>query len=390
MPQDQTLLLAKTSATLREIERLEQVLEDSHIHEDLRQRVANRFAVKIKNSRRAVQAIIATLERGATDSSSWTELREARRQIVPLYREFAAFVQGALVRSAGLDEGLCEIGDAMAAELSRRTGPTWDGLTILGPDSESYVDLAGLIRLPFPQTGVWDLPIVGHEFGHFVAPLLYESTFEGARAYRLKDYLAERASHDPRGARHLGEQFADLFAAYALGPAYACTCVVLRFDVLSAFDDGPFHPSPAKRVYWILKLLEKLDTRAGLLRPYAPIIDRLRSLWSAGLAAAAPSGGLSDKDVSVLDQELAQMFELFDQLVPDQARYDSWSRAQGLATGLDPDRDSLPRLQNGETIVDIVNAGWLARLYLNSENALAVRTITERVAKLCSQKLSQG
>ncbi len=144
-------------------------------------------------------------------SSWWKELSEVRGECAIPFAECLAFALGPLVRgipwqgSRGLDNGLCNIADEMLNELSVRTPQSWSRRTVLS-DSEFMTDPAQIIRLRFPVTSIWDLPIAAHEFGHLLG-LSPKSRFQ-----RLIESLAR--GYQERNWVH--EHFADLFATYLL------------------------------------------------------------------------------------------------------------------------------------------------------------------------------
>jgi hypothetical protein len=329
----------------------------------------------------SLKSLIQKVENKSDLAAAWAELQNLRRQLAPVFRESLAFVHGALLRTAALDDGLCELGDAIASELSRSSGTTWTGLTIMTWEGESYDDLVELIRIRSPEVSIWSLPIVAHEFGHFAGQTLAERV-GGDRFYRFKEYLQKKKQEDARAARHLDELFADLYATYTFGPAYACTAVVLRFDPTVAFQPGLMHPSPDARVYWILKLLQKIDDGAGVVRPYREIIGRLRGSWQATVAAAGQQSP-ANLDRTTLDEQFDELFKILDGLVPDDAQYPGWLRAQALANSLDPDSEAAPKAAADTTLADVLNAAWLCRLRLKSDQPASVRIIGDRAASLC-------
>ena len=304
----------------------------------------------------------------------WTTLREIRLKCHVLFPEYLDVAEGILVRSFGLDRGLCGIADAMLKDLSLQTGARWDRFTILG-GAEFYGDTArtDLIRLRFPDLSIWSLPIAAHEFGHF-----FEASQDSLR--ELLDRDRELGSHYQL---HLHEYFADLFATYLLGPSFACTCVLLRFDPSVARWDWATHPSSAKRIYFITKTLERMD-HANVDQEYKLISDRLLTIWRA-LGKAAGQTTKLGKDVSTsLDQLHDELYSQLMEQIP--GPYNGWSRAQQVADQL----QAVIVRTTTETeysahhedfmrdakinIPDLLNAAWLLRLRFEFSNSLMVQS----------------
>jgi hypothetical protein len=354
-------LLLQLRGDLRDLDEAERVLENRALDAGLRERVRAPFTREFKRRRDALKHQEQELTSGETALlDTWRDFRQTHADCGALYRECLALTVGALNRAAGLDGGLCAIADALLDDLGRRLADIkWGRFTLLA-EGEFFADLAGIIRLQFPAN-VWNLPVAVHEFGHFLGPRLEDHVPGGLSQHPFQDMLTSEQSVGTLPAGYLHEHFADLFAIYALGPAFACNCLLLRFD--PAVDDGRTHPGAAKRAYVILRALDALGRAANKNRPpFASVARQLDDWWKKTMASAAPSLVLQPEQLLQLDNWVDQLFDLLEGLTPA-LRYgeQDWLRAQRLNAELRPDGNPLA-LQAGDRLADVLNAGWLYRL----------------------------
>ena len=100
----------------------------------------------------------------------------------------------------------------------------------------------------------------------------------------------ERAKR-PNLGNFAEELFADTFATYVGGPAYAYSCLLLRLNPTAAHGDvKPTHPASVKRAVAILTTLDALEAahqRSGKAAgSLAPWVADLRAAWADRLRAA--------------------------------------------------------------------------------------------------------
>ena len=120
---------------------------------------------------------------------------------MPLFAECLAYAIGPSIRERGLDGGLCAIADGLLEELSQRMQQPWRRRALLA-GAECVNVIAQIIRVRFPATSIWDLPIAAHEFGHVVGQVMQT---DGAIAGLIGG--ADRSMWP-----WIHEHFADIFA----------------------------------------------------------------------------------------------------------------------------------------------------------------------------------
>ena len=199
-----------------------------------------------------------------------------------------------------LDDEMFLIADELIGDLANAVF-AWPAITILA-ESEYTSDHARIIGLRYPAVSIWDLPIAAHEFGHIVA------SEEGPLDFRELAKDSKKVD-----AKLLEEHFADIFATYALGPAFACTMILHRFDPLNAHPVIEWtHPGDAKRVYCILETLRKMEDSRGW-GGWLPWVDeKVRKPWEASLAAVDQRRDLDWKVLDELDRWLEKVLGLFE------------------------------------------------------------------------------
>jgi len=382
MVDERSILLAQLQALGQELQRSEELIGAPQIAGTLRTRVQARFELLIHQQRQAVQDLARDIPTAQSLETYWMSLHAIREQCGGVFRECLAFLEGALVRKAGFDDGLCEIADALLDEINRRADSRWDRFTIVA-DGEFFADMAEIIRLRFPESSIWSLPVAAHEFGHFLGPALEVHTADGRSRHPFQELLERARQQDARAGSFLHEHFADVFATYAVGPAYPFACILLRFDPTMAHRDGSQHPSNAKRAYLILKVLEKMDAGNGVVRQFRDIIEQLRTAWDRMLVAAAQPSDLDPQVVLALDALLDELWMLLNSYLPPKLRYAGWLRAQQLAEELAPGKQAAPKFQAGDKLVDAINAAWLCRFRHWNDSGAALQHIAARALLLC-------
>jgi hypothetical protein len=289
-----------------------------------------------------------------------------------LFNEVLAYLH-ATGGSAFANSGVVSLARGLVGELSAKL--SLGVPPVIAPDiGDSFADFVQLIRLRFPPAGVWDVPIVAHEFGHFAAYRLtsWEDGLQRSQTVRefIKNYLAgkniQSDADQKKWRQWLNEFFADIFATYCIGPCYAASALLLRFDVTEG--DSPTHPSNAARAVAILETLREMDKEG-----YRIAITVLTSRWSELLGLA---GG--NFDVEPIPEIAYKLFGVV-KTIASGARYDGWSCANELQYVLsDPNKAA----KTGFEARDLLNAAWLARAGDGADPA----TINARALELWAQQ----
>jgi hypothetical protein len=361
------------------------------IDPNLRKRLEVRFNKLFNDQSKALESLRKLVERGASLSACWSSYQRISQECKPLFQECLVLTQGALARRENIDNGLCRIADTLLDDLSHRTDIQWGRFTILA-EEEFFTHMAQVVRLRFPEVGVWNLPVAAHEFGHYVGPKLEIQESDGMSSHPFQDVVRDETRS--RGEQHsyfVHEYFADLFATYSLGPAYACTCILLRFDLSEAYTEGEYHPSAATRVYWILRVLEKMDkAQGGVTRPYRGIIRHLEQIWRSGLAATDQQEYLNKDVTNPIDALLRKLYQLVDRAWPD-VRYRSWARVVELSSQLLSDKEPEQVLTDADRLPDLINAAWRCRLVQKGQDVdMRVRKIGDRTVQFCNHVIDRA
>ena len=381
---ERSILTAQLLALGQQVARAEQAVQNQQPDQFPQNRAAQPLLQTAQNLRGRVDGLRdAVGERNAPSPPDWQALRDLRPQVAALSGECLAFVQGVALRTGGVDDGLCALADTLLDEVASTTQQlAWLRYTV--PAEREFVnDLAQVVRVRVPDVGIWSLPMAVHEFGHFYGPRIEERHPTTGAVDRPLDLMlrGERQAGGVEAWSHLHERFADLFAVYATGPAYACTCVLLRLDATRAAESEWTHPSPNARAYLTLKGLGPVLAGApGLLGDYREIDRELGLHWDR-IRTAAGQGPLAEDERDEADGWFNRLFPLLQQ--GSLARYNGWLAVQRLAGAIDPRNDSEAVAQPGEGLRDVLNAAWLVRLRYWDE-PFAVREIGARAKQLCA------
>jgi hypothetical protein len=294
---------------------------------------------------------------------TWHSLASWEESDGILFREALAYLhaKGPL---AHRDSGAAPLAGGLIAELCDKL--SLGEPPVIAPDADdSFNDFVQIIRLRYPSAGIWDVPVVAHELGHFAA---YRLTSWGdglQRSQKVREFICEyladngieKENAQKRWRHWLNEFFADAFATYCVGPCYAASCLLLRFNVAQACsNENETHPSSAARAAAILEILSEMNRSvANPFRapPYTIVIERLRLRWSELLASA--DGDCKIEWVPAMAHKLYQVVRA----VAVNARYDNWSYAEATLQSVLTDGTNVP--DHRFSTCDLLNAAWLAR-----------------------------
>jgi hypothetical protein len=365
--------------------RVQALLRDERVLAAARTAVTGRFLRVLSEQLHHLDA--AEVELAGPGSVPWPILAELERRGRPVQREALEFLGGSLLLRDGLDSEpaalaggragprVSALADQLLRDDAEATGVNWSARTVLGPAPllETSTDV---IRVRFPDWSIWNLPLLAHEFGHLVArdtPELRPGRF----------YEADPGVDHTTRERQLEELFADVFATYTLGPAFAADAILLHLDPADAHLPRGDHPAHGERAAAILATLRRMDAVAGS-GAYSDVLEVLTRTWTAAVAAC---GGDPAAEPSALAraEALGRLVETYYRLgaAYTPARW-SWAARTGqeLASqlpGLGDLRASSRAAGLGEpSLRDLLNVLWAARL----DGSLPLTTLTNLALRL--------
>jgi hypothetical protein len=186
----------------------------------------------------------------------FAKLAALERSTDNVAREGTSLAMGALARHAGLDEGSCDQADRFVEWLAGKGDVKVARMSIPG-DAHSVHRSTDVIRRQVPDYGIWDLPVLAHEFGHLAAGInAWDSETDAVTA----PVAVELEGLDGAARSQAIELFCDLFATYSLGPSFLCTLVFHRCNPAASahVSSTASHPSDPMRVFAAERLLGHL------------------------------------------------------------------------------------------------------------------------------------
>jgi len=342
------------------IEKVEELVRESlHV-------AIENWIEKIDDSLKALKALAEEgISNQPTIEAAWKQYAEIMTEQTRLFSfsDYVEFLGGLALRDAGLDEGICQIADELVQSCSAIGKTNWNALTI--PANNEAVTLARSIRMGFPEWTLWAVPLTAHELGHVLITGGRNRLESGDTKTQWERYIFNQVSGRnkkvQRDRQHLLIYLADAFATYAMGPAYACSAILLRFNPLSAYTDGDKYPADAKRAYVILNMLrrmlanDKQDTP-----PYDKTVDRLEAGWNSALARINSPASLSQAQKDHLESFNSYMLS---QLSKGKGLYRGrrLKRTRAALDSLLANQSPSEILKGDEEGRDVLNAAWECR-----------------------------
>jgi hypothetical protein len=291
--------------------------------------------------------------------AAWHELAVWEKTDASLFREVLAYLQ-AIGQPALPASGAGLLARGLVAELCTKL-PLGDPPVIAPDVADSFSDFVEIIRLRYPPAGIWDVPVVAHELGHFAAYRLTSWEDGLQRSQAVRGFISEQLdaksiqseSEREKWRFWLNELFADAFATYCVGPCYAASALLLRFDVAQACDgDQRTHPSSAARAVAILEILREMNREAQ--DSYTTAINVLERQWM-DLLGFAEKGNCRGEWVPEMAYQLHQIVRK----VARRVQYENWRYADESLQYVLTDPTKAP--EQRFTARDLLNAAWLAR-----------------------------
>jgi hypothetical protein len=354
-PQPASILLGRIALEQRRLERARSTLVGAGpAAVRLESMAGDRLRTLLGDMDRRWADLARAVGRGDVDAARLGRLDSLQRATDRVLSEALALSLGALAREFALDDGVCDDADLLIRELAGRIDRRFARPTVPG-EQEVLHRASDVVRCRVPGHGLWDLPVMAHEFGHLVVAGLQPYDAVGDQVRRPVDaWLAQ--FDGPRRSR-AEELFCDMFATYALGPSYVCGLVLHRLDPSAPPSPAAdaTHPSPAARVHaclWTLRRLQhERDTLAG---PYDRVLTLLTAAWDA---LQPPSGRLTEADRGALGPDVAACWTQLEQHLGT-VRYGWSGHVRALVTELERGEPA----PAGYGPADVLNAAWISRL----------------------------
>jgi hypothetical protein len=364
------LVAAQLDAAERDIDAAEGMLRSALFDTDpSRDDVLARLRVPFSEQRKRLKKARDALELQNNQdgvAKAWRAISSARAGSIEPFLETLLFLSGMLLRRERLDGGTCALADVLQRELSSRISRVaWPKASVPDVGDESTQRQSELIRLRFPETSVWSLPIVAHEVGHVVVSR-YAQQVPG----KTDDELVFQSRFPDPAEREL---VCDSFASLALGPAYASACLLIRFEPLEAAEWIEGHPPARERAQVILRTVRSLGSEP------AKSADAIEAAWISALRSCKVHP-LPRKRAATVDSIADRGLTEIQARLPD-LRYNSWERAVTMALTLE--KANVPTVAEA-SFADALNAVWLVRRRnwgRNGTLSMSIRTACETLCR---------
>jgi hypothetical protein len=363
------ILISRLETLNEEMNRVDNVLDSMCIDKYLQRSLCNKIKNKINEGQISIENLKGKILASEPTEMYWNEYKAISNCCEAIIRECYAFIGGMFIREK-LDNGLYEITDALLKTLSDLTGFSWNNCTLL--DTEEYIsDISDAITMRFTEYGIWNMSIVGHEFGHFVSKKLFPTNF-------LVNLLREEDCELPKvncQSDQIDEYFSDLFALYTLGPAYVFNCILLRFDPFDIETGDESHPDDVERAYFLLQAMQILNEEKRD-STYDYINKKLVIDWQKSLSDFQPEIPETNDNYNCL------LKCLYSQLIKKLkiAKYDSWNKAVSLSYSLPSlNEDEFGTISGkGYSIRDVLNSAWICHIQLRDQRILSRKTLLDK------------
>lgn len=288
------------------------------------------------------KALLSSPPNSKTYRKLWAEFdnllaKDAR----PLFAEYVDFVGGLAVRDDAMDDQVCAMTDRLLEELDLR-----DVLAVPARQAALGQIIQSVIMLGFPEWTIWGIPLVGHEVG---------LKYADSNKKDLQKLLKYRRRKDQKRWTSL---FADIFAAYVLGPSYARAVIQLRFEPQHIAGQDDQDRSDVDRARLILRVLDRLyEQKLHGEHTYRDTVRQLQDFWQHEVDDLLPVSTGSEEEEEELDKFLDKAWQILTQLPLPSFDRDRWVKAnelQGyLLTGERP--------QYWPQVIDLLTAAWEIR-----------------------------
>lgn len=258
----------------------------------------------------------------------------------PVFDAYVDFISGLAVRDSDLDGSICAISDHLINQLLGQH----EALSL--PAREAALSMHAIIKLGFPEWGIWSVPLVAREAG---ASLLRHTTH---KLWDLHDFLAR--PHGPLTVPEAERLAEDAIGAFLLGPAYARA--MFTFRLRPGWPTRPGMPPDTLRAQIILAILRRQGAADGQ-DAFSDEVTRLTRLWNHALAElGADAGPPLDEAFATGVHTALRAGRRRDFSAENWGQVTAWADRLLGREGDDP-----PVLVEADRAVTLLNAGWLAR-----------------------------
>ncbi len=318
---------------------------------------------------------LATVYDGALTPTVRKQYRKIETECRDLFGECLTVLTAEAIRALQLDGGVSEIVERLLVGVSKEVSVPWSHLTALS-DAEFFATASQIIRLRYPVSSIWDIPVAVHEFGHFIGPRWPANIVGESTPYQDFVSVTNLGSKS-----YLGEYFADMFATFIMGPSYVATCLERRFDPIS--EAAATHPSDRERAEWILICLELLLDGIRVKAPGSRTVEFLESITSLKRAewkAAVIENGSKEIESKVAANLSIRAGELWRKLMEwaGTAAFQDLRLTLKLRAAFQTG-DGTNSIE-GATVRDIMNAAWMLRMESGADTA-RVRKVEQWASK---------
>jgi len=356
-PQPATVLLGRIQLEQQRLNKVHEAVPSEGLAGALLDQLAgDRIRALLTDAQQELKKLARDVTRSGVTSPRLTTMANLQTATDRVLSEYLALALGAMARAANADLGACDEADRFIQELAGRIDRRFARPTVPG-DHEHLHRAADVVRRRVPDHGLWDLPVMAHEFGHVVVSGLqaYDAVHDTIR--RPVEPWLQRFTGPQR--QQATELFCDVFATYALGPSYPCTLVLHRLDPTASAvaEQTSTHPGDASRVYACLWTLRKMQD--GQKGPYSRFLGRLSAAWQALQDGAEQRARVDKQAERALISDLSACWVTLEKNLGS-VRYE-WSASV---------RDLVGVLEGGKTVpdsgdyssADVLNAAWFVRL----------------------------
>jgi hypothetical protein len=283
-----------------------------------------------------------------------------------LLAQYVDLLGGISIRERGISmtgqrvDDLCDISHALASGELSACMSSGGRIALMVPARDAALRFADLpvLSLGVGQWSLWGLPLVAHDFGRLALATKIDTWMTDPTRCPEK---VRRAFGDDGGLVTLA---ADVFAAWALGPAYVAALLYLELDPrVGSVVDGELRDADRAAIL----RASLADDRRGARLGYdfdAAVVKPLFDRWRCAQKEAGTPG---------LDEEREQLLQEIARSLPDELQLvrpfsmEDWRLARTIAETSDPSAAENHVKQPEVGLRHVLNAAWWTRLRLGHD-----------------------